>query len=61
MSNGPLSPVVHLHNIHEIMQKEKCVGEQHDPLLILINFEKWAHLKEKTIVSRCAILILRTG
>ena len=35
------------HDIHDIMQKEKDVDEKHD--LPLINFEKWAHLKEKAM------------
>ena len=39
--------VVHLRDIHDIMQGEKDVDEQHDPPLI--NFEKWAHLKEKVM------------
>jgi hypothetical protein len=31
------------------MQKEKDVDEQHDPPLI--NFNKWAHLKEKAMYA----------
>jgi hypothetical protein len=47
MPNGLLSTVVHLHDIHGIMRKEKDVDEQHHPPQI--NFEKWAHLKEKAM------------
>jgi hypothetical protein len=47
MPNGLLSTVVHLRDIQDIMQKEKDVDEQHDPPLI--NFGKWAHLKEKAM------------
>jgi len=39
--------VVHLRDIHDIMREERDVDEQHVPPLI--NFEKWAHLKEKAM------------
>jgi hypothetical protein len=38
---------VHLHDIAIVLQEEKDVEEHHEAPLI--NFEKWAHLKEKAL------------